>query len=209
MLSQYWLIVVFLSWTDKQQTSVSSACKSLRRLIFYFMQIPVRSQPFFVPPWKSLCGGNMGSGLSRPLSYSCYEVNHIFTNETKNTIYTNRNINSFSNTENKRDRYATWWWNLCMIFPFFFVHIWIRRGPLASASELILQTTETYRIFSGRPHMDSSLFSRGPRCRWVTQLWWWLLLSSILIRSFLCFWEFEDLLLCLHPSWTCQGQGVV
>ena len=49
----------------------------------------------------------MGSGLSRPLSYSCYEVNHIFTNETKNTIYTNRNINSFSNTENKRDRYAT------------------------------------------------------------------------------------------------------
>ena len=46
MLSQYWLIVVFLSWTDKQQTSVSSACKSLRRLIFYFMQIPVRSQPF-------------------------------------------------------------------------------------------------------------------------------------------------------------------
>ena len=119
MLSQYWLIVVFFSWTDKQQTSVSSACKSLRRLIFYFMQIPVRSQPFFVPPWKSLCGGNMGSGLSRPLSYSCYEVNHIFTNETKNTIYTNRNINSFSNTENKRDRYATWWWNLCMIFPFF------------------------------------------------------------------------------------------
>ena len=62
-------------------------------------------------------------------------------------------------------------------------------------------------FFLGRPHMDSSLFSRGSRCRWVTQLWWLLLLSSIWIRSFLCFWEFEDLLLCLPLSWTIQGQG--
>ena len=93
------------------------------------------------------------------------------------------------------------------VWYFQFVHIWIRRGPLATASELILQSTETYIIFSGRPHMDSSLFSRGSRCRWVTQLWWLLLLSSIWIRSFLCFWEFEDLLLCLSLSWTIQGQG--
>ena len=142
VLSQYWLIVVFLSWTDKQQTSVSSACKSLRRLIFYFMQILVRSQPFLfllerVSVEATWALGWVDHWATPAMRWTTFSQMKRKTRYIQTGTLIHFPIQRIREIGMQRDGEIYVW------YFHFFVHIWIRRGPLASASELILQTTET------------------------------------------------------------------
>ena len=159
VLSQYLLIVVFLSWTDKQKTSVSSGCKSLRRLSFVFYSSSCQIPAIFFPLERVCVAAIWALGwvdhwVTLVMRWAAFSQAHIKAFQTRwrakhiDEVRNNRFIFQCKEREMVKS-----------IFGFFLVvHFWIQYTGLRVRTETLI---------SGRSHLDSSLFSRSSRCRWV------------------------------------------